>query len=123
MCLPICKPGETATPETLAYAKSEDEKIIQFIRGVDVLILDSQYDSDEYLEHIGWGHGCVDDAVDIALRAGAKKLFLFHHDPSHNDAKIDAMVDYGRKLAARAGGGLEVEGAREGLKCELKAGH
>ena len=115
------KPGEAASPEALAYARNEDEKIIQFIRGADVLILDSQYDTEEYKSHIGWGHGCVDDAVDIALRAGVKKLFLFHHDPSHDDARIDAMVAYARQVAAKSGGKLEVEGAREGLQCELKA--
>ena len=115
------KPGEAPTPEALAYARNEDEKIIQFIRGADVLILDSQYDTEEYKAHTGWGHGCVDDAVDIALRAGVKKLFLFHHDPSQDDAKIDAMVAYARQVAAKSGGKLEIEGAREGLKCELKA--
>jgi phosphoribosyl 1,2-cyclic phosphodiesterase len=40
----------------------QNRKLIDFIRGVDVLIIDSQYDSGEYSSHIGWGHGCVDKA-------------------------------------------------------------
>jgi len=61
----------------------------------------------------------VDDAVDIALRAGVKRLFLFHHDPAHSDAKIDQMVQHARRLVLKAGVELEVDAAREGMKCEL----
>ena len=35
----------------------------------------------------------MDEAVDLAVRAKAKRLFLFHHDPAHNDEKIDQMVN------------------------------
>ena len=103
------------------FARSEDEKIVRFLDGVDALILDAQFDADEYAHHTGWGHSSVDDAVDLAVRAKAKRLFLFHHDPAHNDEKIDQMVGYARKLAARSGKSLEVEAAREGMKCELAA--
>jgi len=102
------------------FARSEDEKIIRFLEGVDVLILDAQFDADEYAHRTGWGHSSVDDAVDLAIRARVKRLFLFHHDPAHNDDKMDQMAAHARKLAARLGQGLEVEAAREGLKCELK---
>ena len=113
------KSAEPPTAETVAYAKGEDDKIIRFIQGVDALILDSQYDAEEYESHIGWGHGCVDDAVELALRAGVKKLFLFHHDPSHDDAKIDQMLAHARSLVVQAGGALKVEAASEGFRCEL----
>jgi phosphoribosyl 1,2-cyclic phosphodiesterase len=101
------------------FARSEDEKIVRFLDGVDALILDAQFDADEYARHTGWGHSSVDDAVDLALRAKAKRLFLFHHDPAHSDDKMDQMVGHARKLAAKSGKGLEVEAAREGVKCEL----
>lgn len=113
------KSDEPPTAETVAYAKGEDDKIIRFIQGVDMLILDSQYDAEEYETHIGWGHGCVDDAVELAMRAGVKKLFLFHHDPAHDDAKIDQMLAHARSLVVRAGGQLIVEAASEGFSCEL----
>jgi phosphoribosyl 1,2-cyclic phosphodiesterase/ActR/RegA family two-component response regulator len=103
------------------FARSEDEKIVRFLDGVDALILDAQFDADEYARNTGWGHSSVDDAVDLAVRAKAKRLFLFHHDPTHTDDKMDQMVGYARKLAAKSGQGLEVEAAREGLKCELAA--
>ena len=93
----------------------------EFLHGTDVLVMDSQYDHDEYPQHVGWGHGCVDDVVALAIRAQVKKLFLFHHDPDHDYAKISQMVERARQIAAKAGSTLQVEGAREGLVVELAA--
>ena len=91
------------------------------LRDVDVLILDTQYDSDEYTEHTGWGHGCVDDAVAVTLQAGAKQLFLFHHDPDHDDEKLDHLVARAREIVAAEKGSLQVDVAREGAVVELAA--
>lgn len=107
-------------PDSEPRAGSGDREMIDFIQGADVLILDSQYDRAEYRRHTGWGHGCVDDSVALALKAGVKKLILFHHDPDHDDKKMDALVKYGRQLVARAKGTLKVEAAREGMVIELR---
>jgi CheY-like chemotaxis protein len=106
---------------SLEFARTEDDKMAEFLHGADVLVMDSQYDHDEYPQHVGWGHGCVDDVVALAIRAQVKKLFLFHHDPDHDDAKINQMVERARQIAAKAGSTLQVEGAREGLVVELAA--
>ncbi len=110
-----------STAETARYFRTEEERMIEFVRGVEALILDSQYDADEYPAHAGWGHGSVESSVDLAVRAGVKTLFLFHHDPDHDDAKMDRIVETARAQAARRGGRLAVEAAREGLKVELAA--
>jgi len=96
-------------------------KMIDFLRGADVLIMDSQFDTLEYERHIGWGHGCVDDVVALALEAEVKTLFLFHHDPNHDDAKISHMLAHARKLVAGRKGKLMVEADREGVTVELPA--
>ncbi len=106
--------------EVLSYAQKQDEKLIEFIRDADVLIMDSQYDATEYKSHIGWGHGCVDDVVAIAVIARVKKLFLHHHDPDHDDEMIDEMGDWANELVAIHGGETEVEPAREGLEVVLR---
>ena len=106
--------------ESMTYARKQDEKMIEFIKGADVLIIDSQYDDDEYKGHVGWGHGCLDDVVTLALVAGVKQLFLFHHDPGHDDAQISRMVNWARNLVAMHGESLVVEAAREGLEVVLK---
>lgn len=102
------------------FVHQQDQKMIEFIRGADVLIMDAQYDAEEYRHHIGWGHSCVEDTVAAALAADVKQLYLFHHDPSHDDGKIRAMVAEAKRLVKRTGSKLIVEGAREGVACVLQ---
>jgi phosphoribosyl 1,2-cyclic phosphodiesterase len=118
------KAGSAITPEIRAaagqFAPSENQSLIDFLRETDVLVMDSQYDREEYRDHIGWGHGCLDEVVALALAARVKHLFLFHHDPDHDDAKISQMTAHARKLAAAQGAALKVDAAREGLTLELQ---
>ena len=111
------KPG-SASQE---FVQAELQKMIDFVSGSDVLILDSQYDTEEYKSHIGWGHGCVDDVVDFAIKARVKQLYLFHHDPAHDDEKVTSMLTHARALVAAQRGAVQVDAAREGLKFELAA--
>ncbi len=104
---------------TQDYCRAEDQKLTEFLRGVDVLILDSQYDEAEYQTHIGWGHICYEDSLSTAIAAGVKQLFLFHHDPAHDDARVSRMVAHARELAARQNSALIIEAAREGLEVPL----
>lgn len=109
----------TKKTASLEYARTEEQKVIEFLRGTDVLILDTQYDCAEYESHVGWGHGCVDDGVALALNSGVKQLYLFHHDPDHDDAKLDCLVAHARELVAREQAALQVDVAREGAVVEL----
>lgn len=106
-------------PDTEPRPGGDDRDMIEFIRDADVLILDSQYDRAEYKQHTGWGHGCVDDSVALALKAGVKKLVLFHHDPYHDDKRIDAFLKHARNLVKKLRGKLKVEAAREGMTIQL----
>lgn len=101
--------------------RSYEEKLIEFLLDVDVLIMDAQYTVEEYQTHIGWGHACVDDVVALALKARVKRLFLFHHDPDHDDCQVGQLVAHARRIVAAHGGALIVEAAREGLTVELKS--
>ncbi|MES1180766.1 MAG: MBL fold metallo-hydrolase [Verrucomicrobiota bacterium] len=106
-------------PDTETRLDAHDTKMIEFIRGADVLILDSQYDKVEYKQRVGWGHGCVDDSVLLAVKAGVKTVCLFHHDAAHDDHRIDTLVKHSRQLAAKWKSKLNVIGAREGLTIQL----
>jgi phosphoribosyl 1,2-cyclic phosphodiesterase len=79
--------------------------------GADLLIHDAQYTAGEYRERVGWGHSSVDHAVAFADLVDARRLALFHHDPSRSDAQVDALLDQAR-LARRTG---EVVGAAQGV--------
>jgi phosphoribosyl 1,2-cyclic phosphodiesterase len=112
-------------PDTEPRMGGKDRDMIEFLRDVDLLILDSQYDAKEYQKHVGWGHGCVDDSVALALQAGVKQLSLFHHDPDHDDKRIDKMIQHARRLVAKQKGKLKVDAAREGtvIKLPSKSGY
>lgn len=72
-----------------------DQRLINFARGADVLIHDAQYTEEEYTSsHApkqGWGHSTPQMAVEVAQAAGVKRLVLFHHEPTHNDAMVRQM--------------------------------
>ena len=106
-------------PDTEIRNGGDDPELLEFMRDADVLILDSQYDRAEYKKHLGWGHGCVDDSVAFALKAGVKTLVLFHHDPDHDDRKIDNFLKHARALVKKQNGKLKVEAAREGMTIQL----
>ena len=114
-------PGAAATADSRApgSAQHQNRKMIEFLRGTDVLIMDAMYDVQEYKEHTGWGHGCLDAVVALALQAEVGALYLFHHDPDHDDARVSQMLAHARKLVAAQKGKLQVEAAREGATVEL----
>jgi phosphoribosyl 1,2-cyclic phosphodiesterase/CheY-like chemotaxis protein len=113
--------AHSGSTEILEFARRMDQKLVDFIRDAQVLIIDAQYDATEYQTRVGWGHGCVDDVVALALNADVERLYLFHHDPAHDDAKLDTMVDWARQFIAALGETLPVEAAREGAEVLLKA--
>lgn len=117
--LQIADREQTSSDDARTYAKTERGKLVEFLYECDVLILDAQYTDDEYEQHIGWGHGSLSRVVSIALEAKVRKLILFHHDPAHDDEKIDEMLERARLLVVESGQPLEVEAAREGAEIWL----
>jgi phosphoribosyl 1,2-cyclic phosphodiesterase len=115
--------GASAGTETTTIrehlTRMNNDELSQFVRGADVLIMDTQYDLEEYSRHVGWGHGCVDAVVKLALNSKVRRLFLFHHDPDHDDAKIATMVEQARALVAERKGVVQIEAAREGLVVQV----
>jgi phosphoribosyl 1,2-cyclic phosphodiesterase len=114
------KKGGEPSEAGLDFARSKDLEVIEFLRDADIVITDSQYDSVEYPTRLGWGHTCADDAVEIAMRAGVKHLFLFHHDPDHHDDKMEAMIKTAEARVAAAGSSMLVSAAREGAEFVLE---
>ncbi len=76
-----------------------DPNVLELARDADVLIYDSMYTEAEYRNgKIGWGHSTYAEALRISREAGVKRLFFFHHDPTHDDAYLDARLDEARGL-------------------------
>lgn len=90
-----------------------DGALLDHAQDADVLIYDSQYTDAEYASKKGWGHSTWREATRMACAARVKKLILFHHDPTHDDATISAIVDEARRHfehtdAAREGATINV---------------
>jgi len=83
-----------------ADRRAVDEGVLALCDGVDLVVHDAQYTDDEFVTMSDWGHSTVAYAVHVAAEAGAKRLALFHHDPSHSDREIDRLLARARRLAA-----------------------
>lgn len=94
-----------------------DERLDAELRAVshdaDVLIFDAQYTPDEYDMRRGWGHSSWLEAARVARDAEVGRLFLFHHDPAHDDGFLEHVVSQARQRFART------ELARERIAVDL----
>jgi phosphoribosyl 1,2-cyclic phosphodiesterase len=68
------------------HGEAIDPNVVALSRNADLLIHDAQYTPEELEEKRGWGHSSWGQAVEVAERAGVKRLALFHHDPEHTDS-------------------------------------
>jgi phosphoribosyl 1,2-cyclic phosphodiesterase len=82
-----------------------DKRLVQFAKGADILIHDSQYTEEQYTGSFttqGFGHSTTEMACQVALEAGVRQLVLFHHDPNHNDEMVAKKEELARLLFPNA---------------------
>jgi phosphoribosyl 1,2-cyclic phosphodiesterase len=105
---------EETAREGETVAREENEKLLRFFRGADLLVHDTQYTAKEYnAGKAGWGHSSYEHAINVAHKARVKRLVLFHHDPNRSDMELQELeLFYQSKLDGRTS--LEMEMAREG---------
>jgi ribonuclease BN (tRNA processing enzyme) len=89
---------------------------IDLALNADILLHDAQYTASEYKQRLGWGHSSMHDALQFAAVAGVKRLLLGHHDPSHTDAKLEAML---ADVKSKSEYPFQFELAKEGMVIEL----
>jgi phosphoribosyl 1,2-cyclic phosphodiesterase len=98
------------------------ETYISFIRDADLLVFDAQYtllDAIDTKEN--WGHSSNLTGVELAVRAGVKRLCLFHTEHTYPDEMIEQFYQDTREyLKIHAGPHpLEILAAYDGLFLEL----
>ena len=116
-----------ADGKTLVYASdvgyesgSPPEDTLAIYRGADLLIHDSTFTPEDRAQRMSRGLSSLDDAVDAAARAQAKRLALFHYDQDYSDHDVDELVARGRRLLdTRGAQTVEILGAAEGLTLQL----
>jgi phosphoribosyl 1,2-cyclic phosphodiesterase len=98
----------TAAPEE---PSDDDRKVltemraalVEALQGIDTVIYDTHFTSEEYDRFPHWGHSTPDHALKICEEAGAEKLVLYHHAPAHDDDMMDAIGAKYRDLGHERG--------------------
>jgi phosphoribosyl 1,2-cyclic phosphodiesterase len=95
-----------------------NQRVFDFARGADILIHDTTYTPEEYVNHVGWGHSHYLFSLKVAEEAGVKKLILFHHEQTHSDDKVDEILSKCHHEIRNRNYRFECIGAAEGLELE-----
>jgi ribonuclease BN (tRNA processing enzyme) len=98
--------------------RSVDHGVLVLCDDADLVIHDAQYTDEEFVNLPDWGHSTAAYALHVARESGARRLSLFHHDPSHIDKEIDRMLDQLRRMASKEHL-VEVSAAAEGVSVDL----
>lgn len=89
--------------KSLVYATDKecyfggDKTFVKFAKNCDILIHDSQYTSEDYLNphspKQGFGHSTFDMAIEAMKQTNAKQLVCFHYDPNYDDKKLSQIKE------------------------------
>jgi len=92
-----------------------ERTVLAEMEGADVVVMDTMFSWEEYLEKMTWGHAYPEYGVALAKAAQVKHLVLFHHAPTSSDEDLDM-------LARKWDGHTEptVTLAREGVVIDLE---
>lgn len=92
---------------------------LELIKNADILIHDAQYTPEDYEKKRGWGHSCYIDTINMAIDAGVRELYLYHHDPTYDDRAISVIHEKAMRIIRERKSSLQCHIAREGLRLDL----
>ena len=70
------------------HPKNLNENVIDIAKDADILIHDAHFCVEDLQGYKGWGHSSWQQAIDVAIKANVKHLFLFHYNPNYNDEDV-----------------------------------
>ena len=108
--------------KTLVYATDKesytggDRKLANFAHDCDLIIHDSQYTTEDYLDLFspkqGYGHSTFDMAIECRKQLNAKQLVFYHYDPLYDDNKLNRLKEQYKNIDSKsifAHEGLEIK--------------
>ena len=113
-----CPDSEIVGEDATAF-QDYDEKLVQHCKNADLLIHDAQFNDEDYEKNRMQGHSSATHALELALKAGAKQLVLFHLHPDYMDEKIRAMEDHCKQILESKKSSLRCAAAVEGMKIAI----
>lgn len=107
---------------------ADQSRVLDFMKGADVLVVDAQYTEAEYEAFAGRGHNTVSTAVKLGEQADVGHMFLFHHDPNRDDGALEALEEEAQGgfrfpgQTRRGDRGPVIKAARQGMRLTLRVG-
>jgi phosphoribosyl 1,2-cyclic phosphodiesterase len=101
---------------------ADEAEFIDFFREADLVICDTMYSLAESVSmKEDWGHSSNLVAIDLCHEAQAKKLALFHHEPTYDDEDIQRMYEESIRYEelTRQGPPLEIICSYDGLEVRV----
>lgn len=92
---------------------------VEFCKGAQVLIHDSQFTCTEIKEKKDWGHSAAEDACQLAIAAGIQYFVLFHHDPARTDEEIHEICNMLETKISNTHSQLKCISAKESMSIEV----
>ena len=122
----FCKDDKKVVYSTDSEHQEESEQddyyFFEFAKNADVLIFDAQYNLVEhFFNKHSWGHSCNIVAVELAVRAKAKRLCLFHNEHTVDDHQLEKFLDDTRRYLSfyAPDSALHIDLAYDGLNINL----
>jgi CheY-like chemotaxis protein/ribonuclease BN (tRNA processing enzyme) len=139
--LVYCPDNELEDPDDVQT--DFNEKLARFARGADILIHDARFSDEDFSRRAALersdpalpadltgtaapggegrrfqGHSCPSLAVDLALKAGARRLVLFGLDAAYTPAEVERIVKAARVRLKESRSTLQLDAAEAGQTLE-----
>lgn len=112
--------GYTGDTELNVNSLEYFDRTVDFYKNAHTIVCDTQYMIAESYQKLDWGHSTTSVMLDLCLKAKAKRMIMFHHEPDYSDEKIDEILKKTRKYVEMlADESLEVMAAYEGLEVTM----
>ncbi|MBI5245025.1 MAG: response regulator [Elusimicrobia bacterium] len=115
-----------------------NEKLARFARGTDVLLHDARFSDEDFSRRAVLepsapaadltaapegrryqGHSCPSLAMDLALKAGARRLVLFGLEAGYPAAEVERILKSGRARLRESRSTLQLDAATAGMVLEI----
>lgn len=73
-------------------SNTPDRELVDFARGAGIVIYDATYSDEEFDRYVGFGHSTWQQGVRLCNAADVDLYVAFHHQPCHDDVKMDEIA-------------------------------
>ncbi len=91
------------------------QRLLEFLKGCDILIHEAQYFDEEYKGKVGWGHSSLYNASQFVSMLKVPQWYVTHHDPKYSDDLLHMKFELHKKILRELGCSCQLMHAKDGL--------